>query len=71
MKTLRLTLLTITAIFFIFCGISGTTNLLANTNSVTIESKIKPGPKYVWIAGHYKHNKFGKLVWVPGHWKRI
>jgi hypothetical protein len=71
MKTLKLTLLTISAVFFIFFGVSGTTNILASTNSVTIVSKIKPGPKYIWVAGHYKHNKFGKLVWVPGHWKKI
>ncbi|NOS86611.1 MAG: hypothetical protein HOP31_15860 [Ignavibacteria bacterium] len=47
MKTLKLTLLTISAVFFIFCGVSGTTNILASTNSVTIVSKIKPGPKYM------------------------
>lgn len=71
MKTLKLTLIAISASFIIFCGFEGTTSTLANTNSVTIENKIKPGPKYIWVAGHYKHNKFGKLVWVPGHWKRI
>lgn len=31
----------------------------------------KPGPNYIWVEGHYKHNKFGKLVWVPGHWKKV
>ncbi|MCI0449516.1 MAG: hypothetical protein L0Y79_06995 [Chlorobi bacterium] len=31
----------------------------------------KPGPNYVWVEGHYKINKYGKLVWVPGHWKRV
>ncbi len=31
----------------------------------------KPGPNYVWVEGHYKLNKFGKLVWVPGHWKKV
>lgn len=71
MKTLKLTLIAISASFIIFCGFEGTTSTLANTNSVTIENKIKSGPKYIWVAGHYKHNKFGKLVWVPGHWKRI
>lgn len=71
MKTLKLTLLTVSAIFLVFCGFTGSTNVSAKTTAVTIESKIKPGPKYVWVAGHYKHNKFGKLVWVPGHWKKI
>lgn len=31
----------------------------------------KPGPNYVWVAGHFKYNKFGKKVWVPGHWKKV
>jgi hypothetical protein len=33
--------------------------------------KVKPGPNYVWVEGHYKINKHGRLVWIPGHWKRI
>jgi len=32
---------------------------------------VKPGPKYVWVEGHYKVNKWGKFVWIPGQWKRI
>lgn len=71
MRNLKLSLLTISAVFLLFCGFSGTNHMFANTNSAAIVNKIKPGPKYVWVAGHYKHNKFGKLVWVPGHWKRI
>jgi len=31
----------------------------------------KPGPKHIWVEGHWKINKFGKKVWVPGHWKRV
>jgi hypothetical protein len=31
----------------------------------------KPGPRYVWVEGHYKVNKWGKIVWVPGHWKKV
>jgi len=25
----------------------------------------------VWVEGHYKYNKYGRLVWVPAHWKDI
>lgn len=32
---------------------------------------VKPGPRYVWVDGHYKRTTFGKLVWVPGHWKKV
>ncbi len=71
MKTIKLTLLAVSAVFLICFGLSNTANVMAGTNSVTVNGSIKPGPKYVWIAGHYKHNKHGKLVWVPGHWKRI
>ena len=71
MRNLKLSLLTISAVFLLFFGFSGTNHLFANTTSVTVISKIKPGPKYVWVAGHYKHNTYGKLVLVPGHWKRI
>jgi hypothetical protein len=38
---------------------------------VPVVKTVKPGPKYVWVAGHYKINKYGKKVWVQGHWKRI
>ena len=33
--------------------------------------KVKPGPNFVWVEGHYKINKHGRMVRVPGHWKRI
>ena len=34
------------------------------------ESKpLKPGPAYVWIAGHWKYSG-GTYVWVAGHWTR-
>ena len=33
--------------------------------------KVKPGPNYVWVEGHYKVNRHGQWIWVPGHWKRI
>jgi hypothetical protein len=38
---------------------------------VPVVKTVKPGPKYVWVAGHYKINKFGKKVWVPAHWKKV
>ena len=28
---------------------------------------VKPGPNFVWIAGHWKW-VMGKYGWVPGHW---
>jgi hypothetical protein len=27
----------------------------------------RPGPKAVWIDGHWKHSG-GQWVWAPGHW---
>ena len=27
----------------------------------------KPGPKYIWITGHWKWTG-AKYVWIPGHW---
>ncbi len=27
----------------------------------------KPGPKYVWVDGHWKWNGH-RYVWVKGHW---
>ncbi len=69
MKTLKTSILTVIAAMLIFCGL-GTTSYSSSVQKGTTVSTIhKPVPKYVWVAGHYKHNKFGKLVWVPGHWK--
>jgi hypothetical protein len=31
----------------------------------------KPGPKHIWVEGHWKINKWGKRVWVPSHWKKF
>ncbi len=28
----------------------------------------KARPNHVWIAGHWKVNRYGKYVWVGGHW---
>jgi len=66
-KTLIIALITLTC--FIALNTSG---LEASPRlSVYVSSISKPGPNYVWVAGHYTRNKFGKLVWVPGHWKKI
>jgi hypothetical protein len=64
------------SILLLFCIIAFSpekTNSLPNyrlhtTPSVTLS---KPGPKYVWVKGHWIINKHGKKVWVPGHWKKI
>jgi hypothetical protein len=47
---------------------SGETNAAPR---VGIYAPHKSGPNYIWVGGHYKNNKFGKLVWIPGHWKKI
>lgn len=71
MKTLKTTILTTIAVIVIFCGFISTSYSSTAQTETTISISHKPGPNYVWIAGHYKHNKYGKLVWVPGHWKKI
>ena len=70
MKTIKTSILTLIAAVVILCGVN-TSTYSAETQTVTISVNKKPGPNYIWIAGHYKHNKFGKLIWVPGHWKRV
>lgn len=32
---------------------------------------VRPGPRFVWIRGHYRTGFRRCAVWVPGHWKRI
>lgn len=71
MKTIKLTLLTTTALFVLLFGFSGNSISSEMNKSAEISNNVKPGPKYVWVPGHYKHNKHGKLVWIPGHWKRV
>ena len=68
---MKTSILTILAAIVIFCGIN-TTSFATQSNSTNVISIVnKPGPKHIWVAGHYKYNKYGKLVWVPGHWKRV
>jgi hypothetical protein len=55
--------------------------LVACSGSITVNSDTKPaprreakpnrpGPKYVWVPGHWKKVKPRTWRWVPGHWKR-
>lgn len=76
MKSIKRTLLTLTLIIiFLFANSSNVfawprvTFAFGKPNSHIVYAK--PGPNYVWVEGHYKLNKFGKLVWVPGHWKKV
>ncbi len=67
MKTIRISLLAITALFVIsFFNPRQSFSADANTN-ITV---IKPGPKYIWVPGHFIH-KNGKKVWIQGHWKKV
>ncbi len=68
---MKTSILTILAAIVIFCGINSTSYASQPNSTNTISIVKKPGPKHIWVAGHYKHNKYGKLVWVPGHWKRV
>lgn len=71
MRTIKTSILTVLAAIVILCAVN-TTSYSTETQKVTISNDIKkPGPRYVWVSGHYKHNKFGKLLWIPGHWKRV
>lgn len=53
---------------------------------VVVVKPAKPGPKHVWIDGHWKWSKKRKeyvwvkgywlkpkkgYTWVPGHWKKV
>lgn len=67
MKTIKITLLAFIAMFTLLLAEPLNTFSAVNTINTTI---VKPGPKYVWVAGHYTY-KHGKRVWVPGHWKRV
>ena len=71
MKTIKIFFLPLTAIFVLFFGFSGNSISSELNKETQISNTIKHGPKYVWVPGHYKHNKHGKLVWIPGHWKRV
>ena len=31
---------------------------------------VRPGPRFVWVKGHYKP-AFSGWAWIPGHWKRF
>lgn len=36
---------------------------------VVVKKPARPGPKFVWIDGHWRWNrKQHKYVWVAGHW---
>lgn len=71
MKTIKyiipavLTFLTVTAF-------SVETNAAQFTGSETsVTNNHWPRHKRVWISGHYKVNRHGRVVWVPGHWRRV
>ena len=71
MNTIKTSILTLIAAVVIFFGYN-VNSYSSETAAVMNTSEIrKPGPKYIWVAGHFKINKHGKSVWVPGHWKRI
>ncbi len=71
MKTLKTSILTVLAAIVIFCGINSPSYASVQQTNNAISIVHKPGPKQIWVTGHYKYNKYGKLVWVPGHWKRV
>jgi hypothetical protein len=68
MKALK-HLLPILITVFMFTAFTTEANAVPRVKICTVV--VKPAPKYVWVSGHYKINKYGKRVWVPGHWKRI
>ena len=73
MKTVKTLILTVITLF-LFSAFSTEANAWPWVKvyaGVPVEKTVKPGSKYVWVAGHWKINKFGKKVWVPGHWKRV
>ena len=57
------------ALMFSF-GCAGTAYVSTAPPPPKVETKsVKPGPKAVWIDGHWKWN--GKrYVWAGGHWER-
>ena len=67
MKTIKIFLLAFTAAFLLSFGIPGQLISAETNTKITV---IKPGPKYVWVPGHFVH-KNGKKVWIPGHWKKV
>jgi hypothetical protein len=32
--------------------------------------KASPGPRHVWVRGHYRIRLRGRMVWVPAHWRK-
>jgi len=67
MKTIKISLLAFTAVFLLSFGIPKQLISAETNTKITVN---KPGPKYVWVPGHFIH-KNGKKVWIPGHWKKV
>ena len=36
---------------------------------VRVGVPICPGPNYVWVSGHYAHDRYGHGAWVAGRWQ--
>ena len=73
MKTFKILILSIITLFLFsafFAQANAGPRIIVYAG-VPIVKTVKPGPKYIWVAGHYKINKYGKRVWVPGHWKKV
>jgi len=71
MKMKKLTMIAILVAFIASCTLGCAPVYVEKTPPpVKVEIKSpKPGLKYIWAPGHWKHTRHG-YVWVPGHWKK-
>ncbi|MCK4385307.1 MAG: YXWGXW repeat-containing protein [candidate division Zixibacteria bacterium] len=68
MKKVIVFILAVMVLFAFLLGCTKTVYVTESPPPAKAEVKTPaPGPKAVWIEGHWKRSH-GRYVWVPGHW---